>query len=332
MEIQIISGFLGAGKTTFLNKYLPTLSGRTAVIENEFGDIGLDGDLIQGDMPVKELYAGCICCSLAMDFRKGIKEIWEQFHPDRIVIEPSGVGKLSDIVKACARAKEKEGINLRITKLIAIVDLTSFEEYIDGFGVFYLDQIQHAGLLLLSNLDQMSREERDKQVIRLKEENPEALLYEDDWRQMDPDALRELVDMVSDYGDAPEEVHIETLPADRVFSSIAVRNPKEFTRNGLEKALEELKSGFCGQVLRAKGVVKMEQGEKMHVEFTPVLSKMEVLEETKESEKVNGENMDCKMIIIGCGLKKEVIEELFFEKGHMSEKCNKIRRKWHWQR
>ena len=107
MEIQIVSGFLGAGKTTFLNKYLPLLGGNTVVIENEFGDVGLDGELIQGDLPVKELYAGCICCSLALDFQKGIKELAEQFHPDRIVIEPSGVGRLTDVVKACGRAKVK---------------------------------------------------------------------------------------------------------------------------------------------------------------------------------------------------------------------------------
>ena len=100
MEIQVISGFLGAGKTTFLNQYLPVLKGKTVVIENEFGDVGLDGELIQEDVPVREIYAGCICCSLALDFRKGIKELKEQFSPDQLVIEPSGVGRLSDIVQA----------------------------------------------------------------------------------------------------------------------------------------------------------------------------------------------------------------------------------------
>ena len=107
MEIQIVTGFLGAGKTTFLNKYLPLLSGKTVVIENEFGEIGIDGDRIQEDIPVREIFAGCICCSLAMDFRKGIKEIAENFYPDRILIEPSGVGRLTDIVKACQMARER---------------------------------------------------------------------------------------------------------------------------------------------------------------------------------------------------------------------------------
>lgn len=146
MEVQVVSGFLGAGKTTFLNRYLPTLTGKTVLIENEFGEVGLDGELIQEDIPVREIYAGCICCSLAIDFRQGVKEIAEMFSPDQIVIEPSGVGRLSDIVKACQKAREKEGIDLTITKLIAMVDVKSFEEYREDFGDFYLDQIQHAGL------------------------------------------------------------------------------------------------------------------------------------------------------------------------------------------
>ncbi len=303
MEVQIVSGFLGAGKTTFLNQYLPTLSGRTVVIENEFGDVGLDGELIQGELPVKELYAGCICCSLAMDFRKGIKEIWEQYHPEQIVIEPSGVGRLSDIVGACTRAKEREGIPLRITKLISVVDLALFEEYIDGFGAFYLDQIQHARLLLLSNLDQMPQEEKDRQITRLRELNPAAILYEDDWRKMDLDALRELVKFSSDYEDDPEEIGRGAVPADKVFSSISVRDPKEFTQSELEKILEELKGGRYGQVLRAKGVIKTKDGRKIHVEFTHSAVNLGILEKT--------EDFECKMIIIGCQLKEETIKELF---------------------
>ena len=131
MDIEIISGFLGAGKTTFLNKYLPALSGKTVVIENEFGEIGLEGDLIRTDVPVREIYAGCICCSLSADFRNGIREIAEQFHPDRIVIEPSGVGRLSDIIKVCEKVRDKDGIDIRIRRKIVVLDGGSYEEYID---------------------------------------------------------------------------------------------------------------------------------------------------------------------------------------------------------
>lgn len=307
MEIQIVSGFLGAGKTTFLNQYLPGLKGRTVVIENEFGDVGLDGDLIRGDLPVKELFAGCICCSLALDFRKGIKEMWEQYCPDRIVIEPSGVGRLSDIVKACNKVKEREGIDLRITKLISVVDISLFEEYIDGFGAFYLDQIQHAGLLLLSNTDQLTPENLHRQIAGLREVNPEALIYEGDWRQMDSDALRELVEMVSDYEDVSEEITIEPVLADRIFSSVSVRKPREFTEEGLKETLEGFKNEDYGQILRVKGVVRAANGGKMHVEFTPALLKLEKLEEAEDKKQ------DCKMIVIGCRLKEEMIRELFTE-------------------
>ena len=226
MEIQIVSGFLGAGKTTFLNKYLPLLGGNTVVIENEFGDVGLDGELIQGDLPVKELYAGCICCSLALDFQKGIKELAEQFHPDRIVIEPSGVGRLTDVVKACGRAKEKEGIDLRITKLIVILDITEFEDYIDGFGAFYLDQIQNAGLILLSHLEQVSKEEKNQLISEIREVNPDAVIYEDDWRKMEDAALSELLDMTKDYENNPEdnmeEIMMSPASADKIFSSMSI--------------------------------------------------------------------------------------------------------------
>ncbi len=307
MEIQIVSGFLGAGKTTFLNQYLPALGGRTAVIENEFGDIGLDGELLQGDLPVKELLAGCICCSLSLDFRRGIKEIWEQYHPQRIVIEPSGVGRLSDIVKACNQAKEKEGIDLRITKLIAIVDISLFEEYIDGFGAFYLDQIEHAGLLLLSNIDRLPRKELARQTACLQEVNPDALIYEGDWRQMDPETLRDLVDMVSDYEDDPEEIAIETVPADRVFSSVIVRRPKEFVLIELEEILKKLKNEDYGQILRVKGVVKTSDGGNVHVELTPASLRLEKLGGTEEKE------TGCKLIVIGCRLKEEMIRELLEE-------------------
>ena len=120
MDIEIVSGFLGAGKTTFLKQYLPLLTGKTVVIENEYGEIGLDGDLIQSDIPVKELYAGCICCSLAVDFRNGIREIVRQYQPDRIVIEPSGVGKLSDIVKVCEKVRDRDGVELKVARRIAV--------------------------------------------------------------------------------------------------------------------------------------------------------------------------------------------------------------------
>ena len=140
MNIQIVSGFLGSGKTTFLNRYMTCLQGRVAVIENEFGPAGLDAQLLGEEVPVKEISAGCICCS--MDFQQGIAEVEQKYHPDYLLIEPSGVGRLSDVVKACT----EQGYS--VDQLITMVDLSSYEDYAQAFGEFYLDQIRGANLLL----------------------------------------------------------------------------------------------------------------------------------------------------------------------------------------
>jgi len=141
MNIQIVSGFLGSGKTTFLNRYMTCLQGRVAVIENEFGPAGLDAQLLGEEVPVKEISAGCICCSMAMDFQQGIAEVEQKYHPDYLLIEPSGVGRLSDVVKACT----DQGYS--VDQLITMVDLSSYEDYAQAFGEFYLDQIRGANLL-----------------------------------------------------------------------------------------------------------------------------------------------------------------------------------------
>lgn len=310
MEIQIISGFLGAGKTTFLNQYLSALEGSTVIIENEFGDIGLDGELIrQEDVPVREIVAGCICCSLALDFREGIREISEKFHPDRIMIEPSGVGRLSDIIKACQKARDKDGISLEITKLITIVDLASFEEYADGFGEFYLDQIQRARILFLSHLDEMTAEKRKVQMIRLKKLNPGALLYEGDFRRLGEEELVEMIRMIENYENSSEEMTAPELPADKVFSSIAVLDPGEMTEKDLTYILEVLRRKEYGHVLRAKGIISLKPGGRVRFDYTPSAGRYETYgtksECTREPLKRD------KVIIIGCGLEENRLRELF---------------------
>lgn len=304
MEIQIVAGFLGAGKTTFLNKYLPMLPGKTVVIENEFGDIGIDGGLIREDIPVQEIYAGCICCSLALDFRKGIKEIAEKFHPDRILIEPSGVGRLSDIVKACRKAREKEQVGLRITKLITMVDITSFEEYEEGFGAFYRDQIERAGLLLLSNIDGLDSEGKKRVIGRLRELNPKAVLYCGDWRQMEEKPLLELLHVTDDLDERDEGcASVPVLPADRVFSSLSFTGLTEMTEGELELLMKELKKETYGYILRVKGRIKAREGKMYHFDHTPSSSEYR---EIKETSGLRGE-----AVIIGCGLNQPALERLF---------------------
>lgn len=307
MEIQIVTGFLGAGKTTFLNRYLPLLSGKTVVIENEFGDIGIDGDRIQEDIPVREIFAGCICCSLAMDFRKGIKEIAENFHPDRILIEPSGVGRLTDIVKACQMAGEREKASLQITKLIAIVDMASFEEYIEGFGAFYQDQIERAGLLLLSHVEAENKAQKEIIIGRLKELNPDAILYDGDWRQLENEELLKLLEEAPDYDeDARRDAAFAALPADKVFSSVSFMDLPQMRIEDLEAIMKALEKEEYGYILRAKGWIETMEKGLVHFDFTPSVSKYR---EEKNPAGTGGE-----AVVIGCGLNQAALEMLFRRK------------------
>ena len=201
---------LGSGKTTFLNRYMTCLQGRVAVIENEFGPAGLDAQLLGEEVPVKEISAGCICCSMAMDFQQGIAEVEQKYHPDYLLIEPSGVGRLSDVVKACT----DQGYS--VDQLITMVDLSSYEDYAQAFGEFYLDQIRGADLLLPTCFQDLPDSKREEVLQKLHEQNPQALLYGEDWRMMDPEALLELVELSAAV---PKNSlpHSSALPAHKTF-------------------------------------------------------------------------------------------------------------------
>ena len=214
MEIQIVSGFMGAGKTTFLNQYMPTLEGKTVVIQNELGEVKLDAKAVDKDIPSCEITAGCICCELALAFQDGIVDIVNKYHPDRILIEPSGIGRLNDVVKACLRARDKSNIDLKVTKLITIVDLSCFEDDLEGLGLMYQEQIQRARLLLVSHTEGLSNTEKKRLLGRLREENPWAIIYENDFRLLGRTGLIALLSMVKDYEEEPEGTTSDYIMAD----------------------------------------------------------------------------------------------------------------------
>lgn len=203
MEIQIISGFMGAGKTTFLNQYLPCLPGRTAVIQNEIGEVKLDRELIAEDLPVEELTSGCICCTLAANLQKTIRELSQNLQPDRILIEPSGVGKLSDVYQTCRKLQERDGLDLEVTGRIVLLDAGAFEEYMDGFGAFYADQITWAGLILFTHLEEMTEEEKERAGEGVRRLNPEAVLFTGDYRALSGEELLALARQAG--GPVPQE-------------------------------------------------------------------------------------------------------------------------------
>ena len=153
-EIFVISGFLGAGKTTLIQKLLKEAFAKekVALIENDFGEISVDAALLKsGGVEVREINSGCICCSLSGDFVKSLKELLDRFHPDKIVIEPSGVGKLSDIIKACSDPRILP--HAEVKGKITIVDIKRYKMYLDNFGEFFEAQIQNADAVLISRVD-----------------------------------------------------------------------------------------------------------------------------------------------------------------------------------
>lgn len=185
-KIDIVSGFLGAGKTTLIQKLLKeALTGSQVVlIENEFGEIGIDGGFLKDSgIEIKEMNSGCICCSLVGDFGTSLKEVLSTYHPERILIEPSGVGKLSDVMKAVQNAGL--GTDVELNSAVAVVDASKCKMYIKNFGEFFINQIAHAGTILLSRTDVASEEKVAQAVELIREHNPKAAIITTPLAQLD---------------------------------------------------------------------------------------------------------------------------------------------------
>ena len=173
VKVDVISGFLGAGKTTLIKKLFSARMGkeRIALIENEFGEIGIDGSFLkESGVKIKEINSGCICCSLVGNFEKSLKEMIDVYKPDRIIIEPSGVGKLSDIVAAITNT----GLDLKINVLCTVVDGGKCKMYLKNFGEFYIDQVSEANVIVVSKSDKLSEEKTAAAVELLKQYNDKA--------------------------------------------------------------------------------------------------------------------------------------------------------------
>ena len=181
---DIFSGFLGAGKTTLIKKLIEEVySGEKVVlIENEFGDIGIDGEFLKDSgVQINELNSGCICCSLVGDFSKALKQVISDFSPDRIVIEPSGVGKLSDVIRAVQNADSEE---LVINGAATVVDANKCKMYMKNFGEFFNDQINNSGCIVMSHTGNISEEKLQNAIHLVKESNPDAVIISTPWEQI----------------------------------------------------------------------------------------------------------------------------------------------------
>lgn len=198
-KIDIVSGFLGAGKTTLIKKLLAEAyqGEKLVLIENEFGEISVDGGFLKdAGIEISEMSSGCICCSLVGDFGKALHEVEERFHPDRILIEPSGVGKLSDVVAAVEKAAGEDPA-LKLNSFVTVADASKVKMYMKNFGEFYNNQVESAGTILLSRTQNMTQEKLEAAVELLRGKNPTAVILTTPWDQLDGKTILSAIEKTS---------------------------------------------------------------------------------------------------------------------------------------
>ena len=310
-KIDIFSGFLGAGKTTLIKKLIQEVYAgqKIVLIENEFGEIGIDGGFLQeAGIQITEMNSGCICCSLVGDFGKALQKVMEEYHPDRILIEPSGVGKLSDVAQAVERAETDD---MEIGCMVAVADATKCKIYMKNFGEFYNNQIENAGTIILSRTSHMKEDKLQAAVAMLREKNPAAVIVTTPWDQLtgaqlmeameQKDSLQAALEALETHGedecDDPEcschhhhdhehehhhdhehdehehhhdHEHHHHHHADEVFTSWGMETPKTFTQEKIAQCLSALEDQETyGIILRAKGIVAGENGQWIHFDYVP---------------------------------------------------------------
>ena len=204
-KVDIISGFLGAGKTTFIRRLIEQVfeGEKLVLIENEFGEIGIDGGFLKdAGIEVTEMNSGCICCTLVGDFSKALKKVIEEYQPDRVIIEPSGVGKLSDVARAVEDVKEDADIE--ITGRVTVVDGKKAKMYMKNFGEFFEDQVEHASVIVVSRTQMMSGEKVEECVHMLREKNKEAAIISTPWEELGKEAIMRALEHSAELNDLLE--------------------------------------------------------------------------------------------------------------------------------
>ena len=284
-EIYIVSGFLGAGKTTLIQKLLKEAfqGDKVVLIENDFGEISVDAALLkEGGVEVTEINSGCICCSLSGDFVKALREVLTRFQPEKIIIEPSGVGKLSDIVRACTEPSLRELAQVR-TK-ITVADAKRCQMYLDNFGEFFEDQIQNADVVLLSRTEKSSdRAESARRLV--KSLNAHADILSKPWEQLGTEEIlgqsggreERRVRVHESCGhvhgehcheEHSHEGHCHGHTAEEAFDTVTIRTKRVFSPADLKARAADLEHGVRGTVLRAKGILHTADGT-VNLQYLP---------------------------------------------------------------
>ena len=317
-KVDIISGFLGAGKTTFIKKLLSDVwaGEKLVLIENEFGEIGIDGGFLKdAGIEVTEMNSGCICCSLVGDFGSALKEVVTQYNPDRIIIEPSGVGKLSDVIKAVQGVAED--VELDLNSFVTVADAKKCKMYMKNFGEFYNNQVEYAGSIILSRTGDVAEDKLNESVALLREHNEKAAIITTPWDELSGEQILKVMedgnDMVKELleeeeicpvcgGHHDHEHHHHDHDADEVFTSWGKETPHKYTKEKIESILKI----FCdtedyGSILRAKGMVPAEDGTWIYFDMVP-----------GEYELRDGEpDYTGRLCVIGTNIDEHKLEELF---------------------
>ena len=336
IKVDVISGFLGAGKTTLIKKIFESVLSKEKVvlIENEFGEIGIDGTFLkESGIEIKEINAGCICCSLVGDFETSMQEVINTYNPERIIIEPSGVGKLSDIVNAVLKLKEELQINI----LATVVDGPKTKMYLKNFGEFFNNQVEAANTIIISKTDKMSEEKLLEVVELVKTKNDHATLITTAIKDLDSEqlvkVLEEKVSLKEDLAKEMQLVHEHECccghhhheeehecccghhhdhehhhhHADEVFTSWGKETPKSVSYEELNNFLHTLATDeSLGIIIRSKGVLKASDNEKWYY-YDFVSGDYEI--------RLGNPDYNGRIVVIGSKMDEEKIEKLFFNKG-----------------
>lgn len=322
-KVDIISGFLGAGKTTLIKKMLEEklYNEKLVIIENEFGEIGIDGSILKkSGVEVKEMNSGCICCTLVGDFGKAIQEVITKFKPDRIVIEPSGVGKLSDVIKACETPKLKE--LLQINMVITVADVQKYQMYASNFGEFFENQIKNAKTVILSRTQKVDSKKTEAVVQAIRKCNRKANVITTPWENL---SAARIIDAAEQEASAALENEIKKVilkkqshvpgckcgcnhphshshSADEVFSVWSAETPRVYEEKDLKSILHALGNHkVYGMVLRGKGFLQIGQGQWAQFDYVP----------EEFDIKTAGADYTGRLCFIGRDLNKDELSRLF---------------------
>ena len=336
-EVDIISGFLGAGKTTFMKKLVAEAfaNEKVVIVENEFGEIGIDsGFLKDTGIQVSEINGGCVCCTLVGDFTKNLHEVIRTYHPDRILVEPSGVAKLSDIEVSVLDVGKTEDI--KIGALVTIVNALKAKKQMKAFGEFFRDQIEHATAVVLSRTQKMDQDKLEDVVKEIKALNDKAVVITTPWDDLSGkqilDAIMgkdnlEVFELATKHHEEEEACHHHHHHdhdhdhdedehdhdheghehhhhhhADDIFTTWGRETPHKFTKETIENALKTLAdSDDYGYIVRSKGIVPAEDGTWIY--FDLVDGEYEI--------RTGDPDVTGKLVVIGTDVKEDKVEELF---------------------